>query len=453
MAELDLPDEQRRRWELDKAMDQLRTLASRYQTYENYDLGYHPIMFSSIVFQRFYSEVMRRYRLNMCRPVVDAISERVSIDAWEGDDAIQQWWLQRGLLLQNRLHRQTLRSGDGYLLVWPDQTMDGELRAHRILANEATVVYSDETETPEYGIKIWQWEYARDRYMQRMNVYFLDRVERYIREGTETTSYAQTQNFRWYEGDDADPVIMYDGVLREQGQDGYLPLVHFATQPDLTPFGTSVLEDVIPLQDALNKHAIDLLVSSESLALPLRALLGFEVIEGPDGRPSNLPDYDPRMDFFLTVPGEAAKLVQLPSGDLGQLMAAKEAVIDDIASVAGIHQSRLRSVDAVPSGEALRVVERPLVSQVRNIQQDFTASWAQVARLLGSDAQPIWEDPTEMDITEVWTLVQQKIDAGYPARQAYVEAGLDPDEVDRILEESQAQTGLAQANLDMGVLL
>jgi hypothetical protein len=448
-----MDDDAYRRWQLDKALDQLRALAARYNVYENYDLGFHPIMFSSQSFRNFYAEVMRRYRLNLCRPIVDAISERVSIDAWEGNDDAQTWWLERGLTIQNRLHRQTLRSGDGYVLVWPDGTMDGELRAHRILANEATVVYSDESETPEYGIKLWQQEIGRDRWVQRMNVYHLDRVERYVRPGTETVSYAQGSSFRWYEGDEAGPVIEYDGPIREQGQDGYLPLVHFAGTPDLTPFGTSVLEDVIPVQDALNKHAIDLLVTSESLALPLRALLGFEVVEGPDGKPTNLPDFDPRMDYLLTVPGEATKLIQLPSGDMSQLMRAKESAIDEMAAVAGIHSSRLRSVDSVPSGEALRVVERPLVSQVRNLQQDFGPSWAQVVRLLGYDAQPLWEDPTEMDITEVWSLVQQKVDAGWPARQAYVEAGLDPRRVDEVLAEAAATTSQVQRNLDAGMLL
>ena len=446
-------DEAARQWYIDKALDQLRSLAAVYHTYENYDLGYQPIMFSSVAFRRFYAEVMRRYRLNMVRPVIDAISERIAIDGWEGDDGLVQWWLSDGMRIQNRLHRQAVRAGDAYVLVWPDRTMDGELRAHRILSSEATVVYSDESEQPDYGVKTWTWEVGRDRWKQRLNVYYRTHVERYVREGTEQISYARGGNFRWYEDDDAGPVIDYDGPLREQGQDGYLPLVHFAVQPDLTPFGTSAVEDIIPLQDALNKHAIDLLVTSESLALPLRALLGFEVIEGADGKPANLPDYDPRLDYFLTIPGEAAKLVQLDSGDMTQLMKAKEAAIDDIAAVAGIHSSRLRSIGAVPSGEALRVVERPLVSQVRNIQHDFTGPWGQVGRLLGYDGLPLWSDPIEMDVTEVWHLVQQKIDAGWPARQAYIEAGLDPDEVDRILGEAQQRNGMMRQTLDMGVML
>jgi len=440
-------------WDIDRAFDQLRFRAVRYHEFENYDLGYHPVMFSSPKFREFYAEVLRRYRLNLCRPVVDAISERLSIDSWEGDDGVQEWWFTEGIAIQSRLHRQALRSGDGYVLIWPEQTMDGPMKAHRILATEAAVVYSDEDERPDYGIKLWQLEIARKKWIQRLNVYYPDRVERYWRPSTETVSYAGASDFKPWNEDEAGEVIPYTGILRELGQDGHIPLIHFAPQPDLTPFGTSVLEDVLPIQDALNKHAIDLLVTSESLALPLRALLGFEVIEGADGQPTNLPDYDPRIDYLLTVPGEAAKLIQLPSADLKQLMDAKEAAISDIATVAGIHHSRFRDTGAVPSGEALRIVERPLVGQVRNVQRDFTTPWSLVANYLGYDGQPLWEDPTEMDITEVWTLVQQKIDAGWPARQAYIEAGLKPDEVDRILASNAELSATLRQNGDPGILL
>jgi hypothetical protein len=135
------------------------------------------------------------------------------------------------------------------------------------------------------------------------------------------------------------------------------------------------------------------------------------------------------------------------------LIKAKTEAITDIATVAGIHQSRLRDAGSVPSGEALRVVERPLVSQVRNLQQDFTEPWTDVARLLGVDGQPVWSDPVQMDVTERWTLVQQKIDAGWPARQAYIESGLAPEIVDEVLADSARLNGDLLQNGDAGILL
>lgn len=435
------------------ALDDLRDRNYRYAEFTAYDQGFHPVMFSSKKFRRFYEEVLRRYRLNLCRPVIDAVSERLTIEGWEGD-AAQEWWQRHGLSLMNRVHRPALRNGDSYVLVWPDREMDGgtdEYRAHRLLPNEASVVYSDENDMPEFALKVWTQEVGKKKYIQRLNIYHYDRVERLVRRGTEQIDY-RPDGYAPYTDDEAGDVIEYGGLLRELGQDKLLPVVHFSANPDLTPYGTSMLEDVLPIQDALNKHAIDILVTSESVAMPVRALLGFEVLENADGT-NNAPDYDPRLDHFLTIPGEAARLIQLDPASMDGLVKAKTEAITDIATVAGIHQSRLRDAGSVPSGEALRVVERPLVSQVRNLQQDFTEPWTDVARLLGVDGQPIWADPVQMDVTERWELVQVKIDAGWPARQAYIESGLAPDIVDGILADNIRVTGDLERNGDGGILL
>jgi hypothetical protein len=435
------------------ALDDLRDRTARYNEFTDYDRGFHPVMFSTPKFRRFYAEVLRRYRLNLCRPVIDAISERLTIEGWEGD-AAQEWWQSHGISLMNKVHRPALRNGDSYVLVWPDRDMNGgtdEYRAHRLLPNEASVVYSDENDMPEFAMKVWTQEVGRQKYIQRLNIYYYDRVERLVRQGTETINY-QWGGYAPYTDDEAGDVIEYGGLIRELGQDKLLPVVHFAGSSDLTPYGTSMLEDVLPIQDALNKHAIDILVSSESVAMPLRALLGFEVMENSDGT-NNLPDYDPRLDHMLAIPGEAVRLVQLDAASMDGLMKAKQDAITDIATVAGIHQSRLRDAGSVPSGEALRVVERPLVSQVRNLQQDFTEPWTDVARLLGVDGQPIWSDPVQMDVAERWALVQAKIDAGWPARQAYIESGLAPDIVDAVLADSIRLNSDLQRNGDSGILL
>ena len=435
------------------ALDDLRDRNQLYNEFTNYDRGFHPVMFSSAKFRRFYAEVLRRYRLNLCRPVIDAVSERLSIEGWEGD-AAQEWWMAHGMSLMNKVHRPALRAGDSYVLVWPDRDMNGptdQYRAHRLLPNEASVVYSDENDMPEFALKIWTQQIGKQRYEQRLNVYYYDRVERLVRQGTETINY-QWGGYAPYTDDEAGDVIEYGGLIRELGQDKLLPVVHFAPSPDLTPYGTSMLEDVVPIQDALNKHAIDILVSSESVAMPLRALLGFEVMENADGT-NNLPDYDPRLDHMLAVPGEAVRLIQLDPASMDGLLAAKGEAIKDIATVAGIHQSRLRDAGSVPSGEALRVVERPLVSQVRNLQQDFNEAWTDVARLLGLDGQPIWSDPVQMDIAERWALAQVKIDTGWPARQAFIETGLAPDVVDQVLADNATIGSLFEQNGDAGILL
>jgi hypothetical protein len=174
------------------ALDDLRDRNARYNEFTDYDRGFHPVMFSSKKFRRFYADVLRRYRLNLCRPVIDAISERLTIEGWEGD-AAQEWWQRHGISLMNKVHRPALRNGDSYVLVWPDRDMNGgtdQYRAHRLLPNEASVVYSDENEMPEFALKIWTEEARTSRsFIQRLNVYYYDRVERFVRQGTESINY------------------------------------------------------------------------------------------------------------------------------------------------------------------------------------------------------------------------------------------------------------------------
>jgi hypothetical protein len=204
----------------------------------------------------------------------------------------------------------------------------------------------------------------------------------------------------------------------------------------------------------LNKHAIDILVASESVGFPLRALLGFAVEEAPvlddNGEvvvddngavvmeATNLPDYDPRIDRFLALGGENTKLIQLDPADIRQLVEIKDSAALDVARVTGIPLHYLIPMTGdVPSGEALRVVERRLTSLVAHLQQGYTPRWRDVMGLLGLDVTPLWADPTSMDDAERWGLVKTKVEAGLPVRQALLETGhYTAEQVDEILQRA-----------------
>jgi hypothetical protein len=421
-----------------------------YDELRDYERGLQPIMFATPKFEKFYRAVMRRYRLNLCRPVVRQTARRLDVDAWEGDDAANGWWKEHGLYLQNRLYREMVRQGDAYTLTWPQGTMQGRLKTNRLRADEAIVVYSEEDpDTPEYGVKVWTATVDGHRQL-RANVYRYDppAVTRWITR-TFTGRLEDAAEARWDQfTDDGDHEIRYDGPVLDAALDGVLPLQHFPCQPDDTPYGTSVLADVLPVQDALNKHAIDILVTSEQYGLPLRALLGMEEIrdsyaddQGVVHETSNLDDidYDPRIDYLFAVSGSDAKLIQLPAADLSQLLEVKRAAIQDATLASNVPLSLLMEDSGnIPAGVALREVKAPLAELVEDIQQDATRPWANVARLYGLDAQPMWSAPFQQDEMERWELATLKVEAGWPARQAFIETGLDAEFVDEVFAEASA---------------
>ena len=445
------------------ALAKLFELRPWYDELRDYESGHQPIMFASEKFRRFYEAVMRRYRLNICRPVVRQVSRRLDIEGWEGDDQAQEWWNTAGRQIQNRLFREACRQGDAYTITWPVGTMSGELRTNRLRADEAMVVYrQDQPDTPDYAIHAWQ-DATRDARMAdstlRVNVYYPDLVTRWVgdtatvqtiaqrvRAGQSLLSTLDGLTLSPFEDEDTPHKAGYEGPLAEAGQDGILPVQHFAVQPDATPYGTSVLDDVLPVQDAINKHAIDILVTSEQYGLPLRALLGLEEIKSTevdgDGNVverSNLDDidYDPRLDWMLALPGSDSKLVQLPEADITRLIEVKRAAISDATLVSNVPLNILAEDSGnVPTGVALREVKAPLTELVQDIQQDMTVPAGNLARLHGWDAQPSWAAPFTMDPLERWELVGKKVDAGWPARQAFIETGLDPKFVDEVMSEA-----------------
>ena len=64
---------------------------THYRLLRDYDAGIQPWMFASDKLRDLYEHLMRKYRLNVCRPVVRGVTRRVSIDAMDGDERGTEW--------------------------------------------------------------------------------------------------------------------------------------------------------------------------------------------------------------------------------------------------------------------------------------------------------------------------------------------------------------------------
>jgi hypothetical protein len=128
---------------------------------------------------------------------------------------------------------------------------------------------------------------------------------------------------------------------------------------------------------------------------------------------------------------------QLSPADLSQLVNIIGTYVQQIAAVSQRPSHIfLKDGTTVPSGESLRVAERPLIADVETQQQIFSPAWREVMRLTGLDASPQWADANLVDMAEEWQIVAAKVDVGYPLRQALIETGMEPDDVDNVLATS-----------------
>ena len=441
------------------ALDLIRQRRPDDLKYTDYRYGRQSVYLSFPPrFRKAWGEVIDRHNVNMCRAVIDVKADRLNIEAWEGnEDANTLWHDEGGAQFQNEVHQDAGTTGDSYLLPWPAGTFDGPIRWNPLRSDEAIVVYSDDDPVQaDFGVKLWVVE-SRGRTRQtryRVNVLYPDRVERFISPliGSGGTGIVRNRELDLKQLVDGNLLTAYGNdvsVVEDEADDlphifdhqfGEMPLVHFKNGKGRDRrYGLSDLADVLPLQDGLNYSSINALVAGEMYGLPLRVLYGYELMDDDgDGKPDNLPNPDPRNDKFLAFPGINTRVEQLSPADLTALLSLVDAYKAHIAAAAKVPAYMFsRDGTQVPSGESLRVEEQRLVADVTSKQQSHTPSWTKTMRLTGIEAQPKWADPSMMDVTEEWDLVQKKVDVGYPLRQALIDQGREESDVDDILTAAE----------------
>lgn len=417
---------------------QLNDRCPSYRMYRDYYNGAHRLAFSTATFEEAFRSILSSnlsgtLRENLCPAVVAAPSERLTILGWDGtqsQEASDLWETQQMGARANRVHREAFRTGDAYILVWGD---DPAPWPHR--ADMMTVRYSDE----EFGvIDIAAKTWARGKQI-RVNLYYWDRLERWI-SARGAGSSPRAGQWQPYEDDDGADVISHDF--------GRVPVEHFPAGAEMGDFGRSILSDVVPLQDALNKELANTIIASEAFALPLRALLGYSPpINSVTGKPQQI-DFDPKRDQFLAFPGTTS-LVQLPAADIAALHDSCDRYAMRIARVSGtpLRYFVQSTAGQQPSGESQRQGEVRLTSRVEEAQQDWTPKWRGVMELLGAaEVNPHWADASPVPESEELANGLALVEIGGSQRAALKRAGYDDDAIDVMQRERDAeQASLGQA--------
>lgn len=306
---------------------------------------------------------------NVCQMVVDTVAERMSISGFDAADdqtaaMLAEWWHNRDLdAYQDDIHLGALRDGDGYLLVGWD-TEDGQPRFYYEPADDGTngagMVYASEYREPLYGYKRWRVEEGDEMGSQRLNLYFNDRVEKYI----------TGRRGGWIEysdpGDPAWPVPLVDRLGRPLG----IPLFHFPSNPNGNDYGTSELEVIIPLQRVLTSLWVDLIAAADAT--------GFQIITLTGDTPSAEMLNAARAIWYTPNPGAAWGTI--PPGDLSVIVEAIRHTTMTIAQVSRVPLTMFQDTRAVSSSETIVASERGLVAKVNDRAKSFGLAWRAAMR-------------------------------------------------------------------------
>jgi hypothetical protein len=287
-----------------------------------------------------------------------------------GKTAWNIWNANRMDLRAGTAHLEALKTGNAYVIVWPDPET-GVPMLYPQKGRLVTVAYDEERP----GRILWAAKgWVTSERKRRVTLYYPDRVEKYVSRQS---------------SDDALPILKAGAFdqFRVEGEPwplenpwGEVPVFHFANNAGIGEHGISELRDVIPLQDALNKSVLDMLVAMEFVAFPQRWATGIEIPEDEGGQ--ERAPFTPGVDRLWTSDKEGTRFGQFPQADLEPFLKVQDGFRLEIARVTGtpLHYIMLLS-GAPPSGEALKTLEARLVKKCQDRQTGFGNTWEDALEL------------------------------------------------------------------------
>lgn len=457
-----LPDlEIEMREQIDEALAALEKRRVGYAVLQDYMDGDHNLVYASERFKKVYGSLFEALCENLCPVVVDVAADRLSISGFalpsatiseeevsetpEGeipeaqsveDDAGDQFAevidafmeAQNFPVLEDDIHEESLAMGDAYIIVWKD---GDTVTLHPQKAAWCTVVTDSLNGDVLAGIKLVKPD--EDKPTTLVYIYYKDRVEAF-----QIGNRLSLQN-----------AVPYGPGYKQAHTFGVVPMVHFKVGGALAAFGRSTIEDVIPLQDALNKAIDDLLVGSEFHAFPQRWATGIQLKRDPITGDVINP-FDKSGGVWYTE-GEGARFGNFPQASLKDMLETIESFEQMIARVSATPVHYFSPMTGYPSGESLRVSEHRLTSKVGKLQRRFSVPWLSVLKIAlkidTSGLEPTWEDLAPVNEKEQVEIALAKQEAGVPIVQTLVEMGYTEAQARSFAEQSKAEKQTAGAAL------
>jgi len=411
-----------------KCIEALRRQGPRYARTERYYSGDHDLRFATEKFENTFGDLFREFALNLCPVVCDAVKDKLRVTGFSANAARDEgqairsmanavWHRSRMRTRAGEIHKEVLKNGDAFAIVWPDA--DGHAAIYPNRAANTTVFYDDERPgTITLAAKTWTSAARR----ARINLYFADRIERYISKRESNGLLPEANEFIPFADAGASSVT--------NNPYGVVPVFHFANNADIGSPGRSELDPAIPIQDGLNKSVLDMLVAMEFSAFRQRWAAGIEVDYDDEGN-AKAP-FSSGVDKLWITGDSNARFGDFEAARLDQFLKVKDSFRVDIACVTGtpLHYF-LQNSASFPSGESLRQAGSRFIAKVRDRQEAFGRIWADIItfalRIEGVEPSgeifTLWEDPSPLSERETLENLLLKQQLGITPGETIAEAG------------------------------
>lgn len=371
---------------------------------------------------------------NYCRLAVEAPLSRLEITGWKGKDAVtaQDLWDDNDLDLEaEEIHRQALVAGEAFVIVWPRIPNPDDLLAPPDAGPTLDIAVQDARNCHlQYGAR------RRRAQLWGCKVYLDNEVPEPI---WRAILYYPTEIIRLRTEPNLPQPPLDADVFYVDGDDpggphtlGMVPMVRIARYFD----GDSRMDDVVPIQDRINKLTADKVIAGEFGAFPQRWVLSND--DPPDAVLRAGPGSVWVMSPSSVNPegGEEARtqVGQFPTTELSNYDGTIQREVNALFTVAQLPRHLLVDPGVAPTGEAIKADEGPFVTTVRGYQRVLQAAWVDLMKLCGlADAMPVWKDiEAHNELTSAQTF-QTLCMAGMPlAMAAEIAMDLPQEQLDEL---------------------
>jgi len=437
--------------------------------YEYYD-GLQPLVYSSTKLREIFHKIDARFIKNICSVVVDSVTDRLILEQLvvDGNETmtadLQAIRESSGLMDDEaQIHEDVAITGEAFVIIWPAQeqpnqvvlpdgtpadisTMGGQagivVEAFRNDPRMCHVEYEfSNPRRPRFAAKWWE----EGDYL-RMTLYYPDHLEHYTTRGKVVNDILPDEKaFIPWNDETMDPIV--------ENPFGIIPVFHFRGSRRKT---ISQLENVLPLQDTINKLIADMMVAAEYGAYPQRYVISQAGIQNLQNAPNTL------WDLVAADQGsQPTSAGQFDAADLDNYLKSIDAFTNDVGVITRTPKHFFYVQGGDPSGEALIAMEAPLIKKVTKIQTALQPTWRDIASFLllmmgaNKGTAKLWAQYARPETVQPKTEAEiRKLDkeTGIPLKSILRNSGYSTEDLALIEadmeEEQQKQADYAAATLE-----
>jgi hypothetical protein len=416
---------------------------------DKYFEGEQPLKYMAPAMQAELGDRVSQLVLNWLRFGAEAYENRLDVEGFRyrgsasSDDDLWAIWQANGLDEQSQqAHLDSLVLGRSYVIVGSGDATDD---APIVTVESPFQVFAErDPRTRRVAAAIKRWQEGDGSEVVQM-------ATLYLPNSTETFAYGKNG---WVSNGKADNHEL-----------GVTPVVPLVNRPRiLRPDGLSEFQDVIPVADAANKMATDMMVSGEYHAMPRRwaAMIKADDFVDENGKPISVWSRDAGR---LWATESDAKFGQFQESDLAVFHNSIKLLAQLASQMLALPPHYLSFVGDNPaSADAIRSSETQLVKRVERKQTYLGGAWEDVQRLvlrfktnkwdpaaMGLETQ--WRDPSTPTVAQVADAKVKLVQTGIlPIEQAREDLGYTQEQRNRMLEmDARAKSNPDIANLTRAV--